>query len=156
MLVSWAASSLGAFVPEFPLFIGFLPMVGALYCGDVHDRWALIAGHYGVGMFVAVYGLFNLGVSLGILVPVFVFVWLGVSWLCVKVGVGIFTVVTALLVFFPDNLLHVAGSLFPMTSLLGIALFTAWLLLMDMSRRLDHKVKFSVGFCRAPNPSYGC
>lgn len=140
------ATAFGFLAPSVPLILAFAPLLVALFCNDWTDRFALTAGHYCIGIAVAGYGLGNLGYSWLIVAPAGILIWIGISWLAAKIGIGLFTVLSAPFVFLPDNLLLVTGSLLPGVGLLGIAIFAIWLLCMDLAPRKRWRVDVTIGF----------
>jgi hypothetical protein len=140
------ATAFGFLAPGVPLILAFAPLLIALFCNDWTDRFALAAGHYCIGIAVAGYGLSNLGYNWLIVAPAGIVIWIGISWLAAKIGIGIFTVLSAPFVFLPDNLLLVTGSLLPGMGLLGIAIFAIWLLCMDFLPRKRWSVDMTIGF----------
>ena len=139
------ATVFGFLVPGVPLVFAFAPLLIALFCNDWTDRFALTAGHYCIAIAVAGYGLSNLGYSWLIIVPAGFLIWIGTSYLAAKIGIGIFTVLSAPFVFLPDNLLLVTGSLLPGMGLFGIVIFATWLLCMDMAPRKRWRVDVTIG-----------
>ena len=140
------ATAFGFLAPGVPLILAFAPLLIALFCNDRTDRFALTAGHYCIAIAVSGYGLSNLGYSWLIIVPVGIFIWIGISWLTAKIGIGVFTVLSAPFVFLPDNLLLVTGSLLPVMGLFGITIFATWLLCMDLAPRMRWRVDVTIGF----------
>ena len=140
------ATAFGFLAPDVPLILAFAPLLISLFCNDRTDRLALTTGHFCIGIAVAGYGLSNLGYSWLIVIPVGILIWIGISRLTAKIGIGAFTVLSAPFVFLPDNLLLVTGSLLPGMGLFGIAIFAIWLLCMDLAPRKRWRVDMTIGF----------